>query len=173
MLLKTFTKEIFRSKCMPSAESVHCFAHLDEDIQDVLPYLNAELGGSSYTKEPPSVTFKVHGKLMTVHPRKIAINALKDEKEAEKILIWLKGIINDTWDRHDEIEPSYESVPQPVLFEILKLLPKSNCRECNEPTCMVFAARAVEGVKGHNDCPTIEAENREKLKKYLSQFHFE
>ena len=158
---------------MPSAESVHCFAHLDEDIQDVLPYLNAELGGSSYTKEPPSVTFKVHGKLMTIHSRKIAINALKDEEEAEKILMWLKDTINDTWDRHDELAPSYESAPQPVLFEILKLLPKSNCRECGEPTCMVFAARAVEGVKGHNDCPPLEAENREKLKKYLSQFHFE
>lgn len=158
---------------MPSAESLHCFAHLDEDIQNVLPYLNAELGGSSYTKEPPSVTFKVRGQLITVHPMKIAINALKDENEAEKILMWLQGVINDTWDRRNEMEPSFESAPQPVLFEILKLLPKSNCRECNEPTCMVFAARAVEGVKDHNDCPPIGAENRKKLEKYLSQFYFE
>jgi hypothetical protein len=52
---------------MPSAESLHCFAHLGENIQKVLPYLNAELGGSTYTKDPPSITFKVHGKLITVH----------------------------------------------------------------------------------------------------------
>lgn len=173
MLLKTYTKEIFRPKCIPGAESVHCFAHLSEDIQNVLPYLNAELGGSSYTKEPPSVTFKVHGKLITVHPMKIAINALKDENEAEKILMWLQRLINDTWDKRNEIEPSSESAAQPVLLEILKLLPKSNCRECDELTCMVFAVRVVEGVKDHNDCPPIKPENRKKLQEYLAQFHFE
>ena len=173
MLLKTYTKEIFRSKCMPGAESVHCFAHLAEDIQNVLPYLNAELGGSSFTKDPASVTFKVHGKLISVHPRKIAINALKDENEAEKILFWLKDVINDTWARRNEIEPSFESARQPVLLEILRLLPKSNCRECNEPTCMVFAARVVEGIKDQNGCPQLDPENRNKLEKYLSQFHFE
>ena len=37
MLLKSYTKEIFRSKCMPGAQSVDCFADLDEDIRDVIP----------------------------------------------------------------------------------------------------------------------------------------
>jgi len=44
MLLKTYTKEIFRSKCMPGSQSIHCYAHLHEDIAKVLPFLNAELG---------------------------------------------------------------------------------------------------------------------------------
>ena len=173
MLLKTYRKEIFRSKCMPGAEGVHCFAHLDEDIEDVLPYLNAELGGSSYTREPPSVTFKVYGKLITLHPQKIAINALKDEEEADRILDWLKRTVNDTWDRREEIEPSIESAPQPVLFEVFKLLPRTNCRACNEPTCMVFAAKVIEGAKDQRDCPPMESGQREKLQQYLSQFHFE
>jgi ArsR family metal-binding transcriptional regulator len=158
---------------MPGAEGVHCFAHLDEDIREVLPYLNAELGGSSFTREPPSVTFKVHGKLITVHPRKIAINALKDEEEADKILDWLKRTVNDAWDRREEIAPSFKSAPQPVLFEVFKLLPRTNCGECNEPTCMVFAARVVEGVKDQQDCPPLKSENRENLKYYLSRFHFD
>ncbi|HOE18388.1 MAG TPA: hypothetical protein PLX02_12245 [Syntrophorhabdaceae bacterium] len=29
-------------------ESVHCIAHLNEDIAGVLPYLNAMLGGTEY-----------------------------------------------------------------------------------------------------------------------------
>lgn len=66
MFLKTYTKEIFRSKCMPGAQSIHCYAHLDENIEEVLPFLNAELGGDPYTQDPPSVTFKAHGKLITV-----------------------------------------------------------------------------------------------------------
>jgi ArsR family metal-binding transcriptional regulator len=173
MFLKTYTKEIFRSKCMPSAQSVHCFAHLDENIEEVLPFLNTELGGHSYTQDPSSVTFKVHGKLITVHPRKIAVNALKDETEADKILCWLQSEINDVWDRHDEIEPSYKSTSKPVILEILKLLPKTNCRECREPTCLVFATRVAEGAKDQNDCPILESKNRKKLMEYLSQFNFE
>lgn len=38
-----------------------------------------------YIQDPPSVTFKVHGKLITDHSQKIAINALEDAEEAEKI----------------------------------------------------------------------------------------
>ena len=153
MLLTGYTKEIFRSKCMPGAHSIHCYAYLNEDVSAVLPYLNTILGGTSYTREPPSVTFKVQGKLITVHALKIAVNALKDEDEADKILQWLQKEINTAWEDHDTIEPSFDSARKPVLIEILKLLPKTNCKKCNEPTCMVFAVRAMEGIKDQNDCP--------------------
>ena len=82
MLLKGYRKEIFNPTCNSHFQSVHCIAHLDEDIGKVLPYLNAALGGDTYIKSPPSVTFKTHGKLITVHARKIAVNALKNETEA-------------------------------------------------------------------------------------------
>ncbi|MCP4136864.1 MAG: Fe-S cluster protein [bacterium] len=170
MLLKGYQKEIFRPDCNPSFESVHCFAHLDEDVGDVLPYLNADLGGHQFTKDPPSVTFKIHGRLITIHARKIAVNSLKDEAEAEKILTWLKNLINETWERRNEIEPLFESAPQPKLIEVLKLLPKTNCRECGQPTCMVFAAQAVEGIKGSEDCPPLSEENRKKIQDYLEPF---
>jgi len=73
---------------------VHCFAHLQQDISDALPYLNSVLGGFEYLTDPPAVTFRVQGKLITVHGKKIAVNALKDEKEAVKIIEWLKNEIN-------------------------------------------------------------------------------
>ncbi len=135
MLLKSYTKEIFNNECMPGAMSVQCFAHLEEDIGKALPYLNASLGGHTFIKEPPSVTFKLQGKLITVHSKKIAINALKDEAEATKIIEWLKREINSVWENRREIEPSFESTPTPKLIEILKLLPKTNCRECGQITC--------------------------------------
>ncbi|MFW6099209.1 MAG: hypothetical protein ACOC79_01795 [Thermodesulfobacteriota bacterium] len=42
MLLKGYQKEIFRPKCNPGFQSVHCIAHLDQDIAEALPYLNAQ-----------------------------------------------------------------------------------------------------------------------------------
>jgi ArsR family metal-binding transcriptional regulator len=171
MLLKDYTMEIFNSKCQPGAMGVHCFAHLKQDVSPALPFLNAVLGGHEYFKDPPAVTFKVHGKLITVHGKKIAVNALKDEEEAQKIVEWLVREINDAWNLREEIEPKYDGVPRPNMVEILKRLPKTNCRKCGEPTCLVFATRLAEGAKGMESCPPITAENKKQVEEYLSQFH--
>ena len=173
MLLKSYSKEIFRPECNPGFESVHCIAHLDENIEPVLPYLNAVLGGFEYLKDPPAVIFRSQGKLITVHGDKIAINALRDAAEADKILEWLKREINGAWQNRNNIQPSYESAPKPKLIEILKRLPKTNCQDCGLPTCMVFAARMAEGVMDVEDCPGLDIENRAKLEIYMGQFNFD
>jgi ArsR family metal-binding transcriptional regulator len=173
MLLTGYSLEIFRSKCNAGAQSLHCFAHLKDDVREVLPYLNTVLGGFTYTQEPPSLTLKNSGKLITIHPRKIAVNALQDEEQAEKIVAWLQREINSTWEQRGEITPSVESARQPVMMEVFKLLPKTNCKECGLPTCMVFAVQVIEGVKDHTNCPPLKEEKREALAAYLSQFHFD
>ena len=97
MLLKGYINEIFRPECNPSFQFLHCIAYLDQDISEALPYLNTVLGGFEYLKDPPAVTSMVHGKIITVQPKEIAINALKDEEEADKILEWLKREIKGVW----------------------------------------------------------------------------
>jgi len=170
MLLKGYRKEITRPECRREALSLHCIAHLDQDISKVLPYLNAKLGGDQYLKDPPSLTFKNQGKLITLHPQMIAINALRNEAEADKILEWLNEEINETWEKRDGIDPSFETPEKPKVFEILKLLPKTNCKECGQPTCMVFATQVAEGGRGPEDCPPLSEEARVKLQEYLDQF---
>jgi hypothetical protein len=41
MLLQSYRLEIFNNACMPGAMSVQCYAHLDQDVSDALPFLNA------------------------------------------------------------------------------------------------------------------------------------
>ena len=173
MLLEEYTLEIFKSKCQFDAKGVHCFAHLDQDVSKALPYLNSVLGGFEYLSDPPAVTFRSQGKLITVQGKKIAVNALKDETEAKKIVEWLKKEINSAWENKNEIEPCYTGMPKPGIIEILKLLPKTNCRECNEPTCMVFATKVAEGAKGPEDCTQIESDECKKLSGYMSQFNLD
>lgn len=173
MLLESYQKEIFRPQCNPGFQSLHCIAHLDQDISRVLPYLNSSLGGFGYVKDPPALTLRFHGKLISLHPRKIAVNALKDDIEADKILEWLKREINEAWEARADITPSYEGAKKPKLLEILKILPKSNCQECGQPTCMVFSALAAEGVKGAEDCPSLDSRSRKRLEEYLGQFNFD
>ena len=171
MLLESYRLEIVNSACNPGAMAVHCFAHLDQDVGEALPYLNTVLGGFEYLQDPPSVTFKAQGKLITVHSRRIAVNALKDEAEARKIVEWLKREINDAWQNREGIVPSFKGFPRPQLIEILKRLPKTNCRQCGEPTCMVFAARLAEGAKGIEACPPLTDAQRQALEGYMACFN--
>jgi len=173
MLLTGWTREITRAECRPEAQTVHCIARLHEDVGEAIPYLNAVLGGYTYMKEPPSVTFRSQGKLITVHGDHIAINALRGAEEAEKILQWLQREINDAWARREEITPSYEAAPRPQPFAILKFLPKTNCGKCGQPTCLVFAFLAMEGGKGAEDCPELTLAQKKGLAEYLSQFRFD
>ena len=80
MLLSGYRKEIMRPECNPSFQSLHCIAHLDDDVGEVVPYLNAVLGGTQCLRDPPAVSFLHNGRLITVHGRTIAINAIRDRK---------------------------------------------------------------------------------------------
>lgn len=173
MLLKGWTKEITRAACRPEAQTVHCIAHLDQRVGAAIPYLNAVLGGYTYCKEPPSVTFRSQGKLISVHDDHIAINALQDAEEAEKILQWLQREINAAWAGRGGITPSFQAAPRPQVLAILRLLPKTNCQKCGLHTCMVFAALAMEGGKGADDCPELATDRKEQLHEYLGRFQFD
>jgi ArsR family metal-binding transcriptional regulator len=173
MLLKGYRPEIFKPTCNSAFQSLHCIAHLDEDVGEALPYLNAVLGGDTYIKDPPSVTFNMHGKLVTVHSRKIAVNALRDEAEARSVLEWLKKEINEAWQNRETIVPKYEGEGKPHPLTIYKFLPRTNCKSCGQPTCMAFAVLAASGAKGAGDCSPLEESPRLKLQDYLSAFRLD
>ncbi len=43
-------------------------------------------------------------------------------------------------------------------MEIFKLLDKSNCRKCNEQTCLAFASKVFLGQKSLDLCPNLDAD---------------
>ncbi len=173
MLLKSFHLEIVNNHCIPGAMSVNGIARLDQDVGCVIPYLNTALGGSQYIKDPPAVTFQTEGRLISVQADRITVNAVKDREQALKIVEWIRREINETWDNRGEITPSYKNPRKPVVVEILKYLPKTNCRECREPTCLVFALRLAEGAKSMDACPYLEGASKTALETYLSEFIFD
>ncbi len=169
MLVKNYHLEFHRP---PNPEATHLRgrACLDGDIEELLPYLNTVLRGHLYVRHPPSLTIKYRAKLITFHPREIAINILADEAEAEEIVAWLTGVINDTWKRRGKIAPSFEVAPRPSILEVLKLLPRSNCQACGRPTCLVFATQVGAGEVMPAACSMLEAEALSLLENYLKQF---
>ena len=53
-------------------------------------------------------------------------------------------------------------------MDILKLLDKSNCRQCKKPTCLAFASAVYRGQSKLSECPNLEKEVIEQYSEYFS-----
>lgn len=175
LLEKIDNYEIFRPKCDTTKERLHSIAKFATDISPVFPYLNAELGAWDYDSRNQVVMLKLaDGKWITLHAHEIAIRGARDMEESHALLEWIKGQINDIWNRREQIEPRYKSQAGLKIMEILKLLPMTNCRACGYQTCMAYATALREGETTLQDCPPLWEERyrdkREKLASYLESY---
>lgn len=48
-------------------------------------------------------------------------------------------------------------------LDIFKLLPKTNCKECKQPTCLAFAMKLAQGQAKLDDCPYVSDEAKAAL----------
>lgn len=169
MLLTGYTKHLAWADCSAKAGCMQCLAHLDEDISQVLPFLNAALSGCQYLTDPVSVMFKIRDKVVVVHPDRITINMVADDAEADQILEWLKGKINEAWERREEIEPRFQAAPRMNVVEILRILGDADCRACGEPSCVAYAVQIAQRRSTPDGCSTIPEESRKELEEYIGQ----
>jgi len=49
-------------------------------------------------------------------------------------------------------------MPKVTFLDIYRLLDKSNCRQCGEPSCMAYAHAVVKGDRKLADCPQLDPE---------------
>jgi len=167
--------EIFRPKMDSSKEVLHAIATFEADISPSFPYLNAELGGWDYDQTNQVLLLKLSdGKWITLHPQKIAIRGARDMEECHALLAWIKGQINDIYERRETITPRYTGQAGLKVMNILRLLPMTNCKACGYATCMAYAAALREGEISLNDCPPLweekYREKRNKLQTYLESY---
>ena len=113
MLLTSFTVKFFPADCCRNkGPSLRCLARLDQNVSEALPFLNAVLGGDTYIKEPPSLTFHYsRGRLVTVDADSIAINCVKTPTEAKEILAWLQRETNVARENRGARTPKYTAAP--------------------------------------------------------------
>jgi ArsR family metal-binding transcriptional regulator len=167
--------EIFRPKMDSTKETLHAIATFTADISPCFPYLNTELGGWDYDQINQVLLLKLaDGKWITLHPHKIAIRGARDTEEVKALVEWIRGQVNEVYERREAITPRYTGQAGLKIMEILKLLPMTNCKACSYATCMAYAAALREGEIPLNDCPPLWEETfrekREKLQVYLKSF---
>jgi ArsR family metal-binding transcriptional regulator len=164
MLIEPYDLEVFTPPCEPGAERYAARARLSVDLSEVLPYLNATLRGALYLPEAHALTWKKGGHNIAFHAYEIATSNVEDRGGAEKELKGLIDLVNRTWERRAEITPDTTTRQRPTPMVIYKLLPNTNCKQCNEPTCYSFALKLTASQKKIADCPPLlESKYAEKL----------
>lgn len=164
MLIEKYDLEVFTPPCEPGAERFSAIARLVVDISEAFPYLNATLRGAVYNPATPALLWKKAGHNIAFHSYQIAVSNVEDRNAAIKEVEGLIELVNRTWERRGQIEPSFEVRSRPTPMALYKLLPQTNCKACGEATCFVFATKLATGQVALTKCPAIqEPEYAERL----------
>jgi ArsR family metal-binding transcriptional regulator len=145
MLIQSLIPEIVLPPCDHTRETVNIIGRFQEDIGPVLPYLNATQTRALYHQSARILRFRFEGHQVTLQPHEMALAGFEDGDEAVAALFRLQRLINETWERRNQITPSTLERKRLQPLAVYKLLPGSNCRACGEPTCFVFANKLAAG----------------------------
>jgi ArsR family metal-binding transcriptional regulator len=143
MLIPTLSPEVFRSPCNYSSESINVTGHTTADIAPVMPYINSLYPKAEYNHPAQIIRFRFDGHLVTLRQNELKVAGFEDGDEAVEALYRLQARLNEIWEQRDEVEPSMVLRQRLKPLDVYQLLPLTNCRDCGEPTCFVFASKLV------------------------------
>ncbi|UCD85331.1 MAG: hypothetical protein JSU92_03820 [Deltaproteobacteria bacterium] len=166
--------DVSRPECAPSIPIVSAVAHLDCDLTELLPYLNATQEKAQYFPNHPYLRFMWRGYNIVVERNQVRVVPFVDDQAAKAGASEVVDLIREIEAKKDEITPDHTAYEPPAVMDILKLLPKkSGCGKCGYPSCMAFAAALTDGEVELKACPELERDSVpreyvEKLKELLS-----
>jgi DNA-binding CsgD family transcriptional regulator/ArsR family metal-binding transcriptional regulator len=127
---------------------------VDNDIQKIFPYINGSIKGARYHYRPSYVTFKRDDVRCTLNPQEVIAAPFTGKDHAVEFIQGLIVFLNEMYTNRHKYRPSHHVHRRPVsIVEIIKVLPRTNCRKCSYATCMAFAAALNKGEAEPKDCP--------------------
>jgi ArsR family metal-binding transcriptional regulator len=145
---------------------------LSADISASFPYLNTVLDDALYDHENSILIGVNNRRRYAFRPKEIQVGMVKDPSEASSIVDEVIRLVNQVWEDHGRITPSLRECKLPAVYDIYKLLPGTNCKECGYSTCLACAADIRNGVISLERCPLLSkpeyAQNREKMRTLFS-----
>ena len=156
--------------CHPGAPVKSAEFTLQGDVTTLYPYINAVGEEAVYYEKPHYVQFTLDGIRCALYPEKVAAGMFENQAQALVFVERLIRYLNELYEGRDSIEPDHTRYKPISVFEILKLLPKTNCRECGSPTCMAFAAALSKGESTLDRCPGLNDPESESARKIQSLF---
>ncbi len=129
--------------CMAEPGKIIVVGKPDQPLSDVIPYLAALPGVIGYNPETLTLTFRRQPGFLTIYPDKVYITQVKNTEEGLETLEALKDAINATWQHRQELTAVTTARRALHHLDIYALLPKTNCKQCGELSCLAFAVLII------------------------------
>jgi ArsR family metal-binding transcriptional regulator len=142
--------------CIADPAKNRAVAEFSDRIDAVFPYLNAVVPNVMYNPGANTVTIKRGERILTFYPHVAVMAKVDGTEDAAAQLAWFQALCNDIWRRRDEIVPCYERRRLLTPLDAYRLLPKLNCKECGEATCMAFGVGLLLGGRRVSECPHVK-----------------
>lgn len=143
--------------CVVAQNKIRVLLQLDSEIKDVIPILVSRYppGRVNYIENKVILTLNVNDRLVTLYPSgKVSMNKTINKEDAIHVITAIVGDINECFNEYEKGETKIEgkNISQIGPLEIYNCLPKTNCEECGEATCMAFSIKLLSGDVKLNQC---------------------
>lgn len=152
--------------CAPGTPFYRAHFKLETDISQLFPYINAVAEKPMYYDKPHYIIFTLDGVGWAAYPNEVIGRLFEDREQALRSFSQLSDFLNDIYSKKGSLEPNFKKHKPVSVFDIFKLLPRTNCRECGYITCMAFAGALNKKETTLNQCPELnkpENKNTDKL----------
>ncbi|MCD6457278.1 MAG: hypothetical protein J7K82_00380 [Thermoproteales archaeon] len=173
MKIGEFEVNVTSSKCPMPQFSITIEAKAPRSLKGIIEVLAIKYPPSKaiYFKEQRSVTLRIFNRMIGIYENGLVTFCAENLDDARKVLKKVKEIIDEARIIASTIgSPSVEEVEKWNKLNTLELynyLPKINCGECGEATCMALAAKILSGERKLTDCPLLQ---REEYRKLINKF---
>ena len=145
---------------------------LPVDISPSFAYLNTVLDDSIYDRDNKILIGANNRSRYAFRPHEIHAGMVVEASEAPSLAGEAVGLVNRIWAERENITPSFKERKLPPVYEIYRLLPGTNCKECGYPTCLACAADLRNGVISLEKCTLLSRpeyrQNQERIRNLFS-----
>jgi ArsR family metal-binding transcriptional regulator len=152
----TLTKTL---PCLAEPGRIIVIGRPSQTLGKVLPYLATLPGIIAWNPEASTLTFRRPHGFMTLYNDKVYITQVVDTAEGLELFEALKDAVNAVWEKRDELTAVTAKKRALRHLDIWELLPRSNCRQCGEATCLAFAVGLLQQKRELAECPPLQADS--------------
>jgi ArsR family metal-binding transcriptional regulator len=139
-LVTHYEYELAEPPCAPGSGRYGVRIVLSEDISPVFPYLNTVLEETYYDHENKVLIGREERRQYAFRAMEIRVAGVNEAAQAPETVRKAVELVNRIWQERATIKPNFTERKLPTAIDIYRHLPKTNCRQCGYPTCLVFAS---------------------------------
>ena len=127
-------------------------------LNEVLPYLATLPGIVAWNPDASTLTFRRSHGFMTLYNDKVYITQVMDSAEGLELFAALRDAVNTVWEKRAELIAITSKKRAPRHLDVWELLPRTNCGQCNEATCLAFAVAVVQQKRLLTECAPLQSD---------------